>query len=244
MEKLLLINCPNEDCHKQFKMKAPAKAGVYKLECPFCHRIFSVRINEAQLGDSPSQAQQSQTTPPDFTNAAPKKYEGLANVGKPLEFTCPHCHKQPLRYTPKEIGIKSFACPLCHGKIVVEAIGETKHIELTGELQLFNGKLTLLRKLLPSKSFKLKSGSNIIGREDADMPSDISVSSDNTMSRRSINIEVTKNDKGYAFKLKVLKATNPVLVNNQPLSSGEAISLNFGDSIMLGKTKFRFEKDA
>jgi hypothetical protein len=240
MDKILLITCPNEDCHKQFKMKAPAKAGTYKLECPFCHKQFAVRINESQLGIGASQ----QPSKPDFSAAAVKKYDGLAKVNEPLEFKCPHCQKQPIRYTPKEKGTKVFACPLCQGKIAVEAAGETFIVHLSNELQLYNGKLTLLRRVLSNKSFKLKVGSNIVGREDTDQPSDISIPSDNTISRRSIDIVVTKEDKGYSFKLKVLKATNPVLLNNRPLSADESVSLNFGDSITLGKTKFRFEKDA
>lgn len=63
------------------------------------------------------------------------------------------------------------------------------------------------------------------------------------MSRRSIEILVQQSDKGYTFKLTVLNATNPVLHNNKPLMKGESVSLNFGDTILLGKTKFRFEKD-
>jgi DNA-directed RNA polymerase subunit M/transcription elongation factor TFIIS len=241
MDKMFLINCPNDGCHKQFKMKAPAKAGIFKLECPFCHKQFALRIDESQLNGDSSQKQSSQ---PDYSSAEVKKYEGLAKVNEPLEFKCPHCKKQPIRYIPKEVGIKGFACPLCHGKIAVEATGKTVIVNLTDELQLFNGKLTMLRKVLLNKSFKLKIGSNIVGREDPDSPSDISIPSDNTVSRRSIDIVVTKKDSGYVFKLKVLKATNPVLLNNKPLSANESVSLNFGDSITLGKTKFRFEKDA
>ena len=45
------------------------------------------------------------------------------------------------------------------------------------------------------------------------------------------------------FQLNVLRASNPVLINHMPVGPGESISLNFGDSIILGKTQFRFEKD-
>lgn len=63
------------------------------------------------------------------------------------------------------------------------------------------------------------------------------------MSRQSVEIDVDHHDKGYSFKLTVKNSTNPVLHNNKPLATGDSISLNFGDSIILGKTKFRFDKD-
>lgn len=64
------------------------------------------------------------------------------------------------------------------------------------------------------------------------------------MSRRSIEIRTERTDKGYTFKLTVRKSTNPVLHNSNPLMAGESVSLNFGDTITLGKTKLRFEKDS
>jgi hypothetical protein len=89
----------------------------------------------------------------------------------------------------------------------------------------------------------LSDGKNVVGRYDESKNSDIAIKNDSAMSRRSIEIDVMHSDKGYAFKLTVLSATNPVLHNNNPLMPGESISLNFGDSIILGKTKFRFDKD-
>ena len=80
-------------------------------------------------------------------------------------------------------------------------------------------------------------------RFDSDQMSDISIKNDSSMSRRSIKIDVVQSPKGFIFKLTVLKATNPVLHNNVALSTGETVSLNFGDNIVLGKTRFRFDKD-
>ena len=47
----------------------------------------------------------------------------------------------------------------------------------------------------------------------------------------------------HTVKLTVLKATNPVLHNETRLYDGESVSLNFGDVIVMGRTKFRFDKD-
>ena len=83
-----------------------------------------------------------------------------------------------------------------------------------------------------------------MGRYDENEMPDIAVKNDSTVSRRSVRIDVTHESNGFIFKLTVLNATNPVLHNSNPLAKGEAVSLNFGDTIVLGKTKFRFEKDA
>ena len=63
------------------------------------------------------------------------------------------------------------------------------------------------------------------------------------MSRRSVQVEVVCTERGYTFRLTVLNATNPVLHNDRQLKPGESVSLNFGDSITMGKTRFRFEKE-
>lgn len=91
--------------------------------------------------------------------------------------------------------------------------------------------------------FPLSIGMNTVGRADEDRPSDINIKNDPTISRRSIAIEVIlKEDKGYQFKMKVLRAANPVLHNDKPLIEGEIIYLNYGDSIKLGRTTLRFNK--
>lgn len=110
------------------------------------------------------------------------------------------------------------------------------------EINSTTGKLQLLRKGWLNRDFPLSVGKNVIGRYDEDAPTDIAIKDDSGMSRRSVEIEVFQTPRGYSFRLKVLKCTNPVLHNNKPLLEGEAVSLNFGDSIILGKTQFRFVK--
>lgn len=88
-------------------------------------------------------------------------------------------------------------------------------------------------------SYVLSKGSNTIGREDAEEPSDIQLK-DSYVSRRSINIEVLDSGTGYLFKLTVIKATNPVYINGQEHDEGTSIYLNDGDTIHLGSKKLRF----
>jgi phage FluMu protein Com len=83
---------------------------------------------------------------------------------------------------------------------------------------------------------KLKFGENTIGRVDVTQPSDIMIPNDDTISRRSIAIDVEKNGLTYCYTLKVMKATNMVFVKNTPVTIGNKIRLNIGDSIRLGMT--------
>lgn len=107
------------------------------------------------------------------------------------------------------------------------------------------GKLTLVRfhGLLGKKTYRLHLGQNTIGRYDPNLSCDIEIKNDNYMSRRSVVIDVIQTEKGYLFKMTVLNAANPVLLNNKPLVVGECPYLNYGDSITLGNTTFNFEKE-
>ena len=108
---------------------------------------------------------------------------------------------------------------------------------------LTRGKLVLLRRGWLNKDYPLSPGSCVIGRYDEDEVSDIAIKNDSTVSRRSVKIEVNYTSSGNTFKLTVLKSTNPVLLNGNALAKGEAVSLNFGDIITMGKTRFRFDRD-
>ena len=90
-----------------------------------------------------------------------------------------------------------------------------------------------------NKRFELRNGHNIIGRAG----SDLNFPKDPTMSRRSVDIEVVQNEIGYVFRFAVLSAANPVLHNAMEMHVGDKIALNYGDSIKLGNTLFRFEKE-
>ncbi|MDE6317599.1 MAG: FHA domain-containing protein, partial [Muribaculaceae bacterium] len=156
-------------------------------------------------------------------------------------FGCGYVHTE----YPPQIGKNIFICPRCKGRTTYEARDKTIVIS-PKEYQGFRGKLIMVRQLWSNKEFKLYPGSNVVGRYDSDPRgnSDIAITDDPSMSRRSIDIRVEYDDlRGYVFELNVLRATNPVLVNHEPKMPGDSFALNFGDSIILGKTLFRFEKD-
>ena len=245
---ILIFKCLNPDCGKMVKLRRPQKSGIYPVTCPHCKTqkklnlkgldAFLSENNDAELSGNSTESSIDNSNKP----VVILKDDFICD--EVYKFMCPHCGKQELGINSHSPGHKEFACPLCKGKIAADVRAKTHVIDTDGDsIQLIKGKLTLLRKGWLNKDYSLGLGSHTIGRFDSDQLSDISIKNDSSMSRRSIKIDVVQSPKGFIFKLTVLKATNPVLHNNVALSCGETVSLNFGDSIILGKTKFRFDKD-
>lgn len=245
----MAFKCLNPDCGKVIKINRPAKSGVYNVTCPHCgiRKQLNIKGMDAIAKETDSAAGKAVST------SAPSVPDNSANEIKEMtddfivdvtyQLLCPHCRKQKIGFVTNKPGHRTIACPMCKGKIGIDVRKKTEVILITDQLQMFKGKLTLLRKGWLNKDYRLREGKNVIGRYDESDMSDISIKNDSSMSRRSIEIEVRRTEKGYMFKLTVLKATNPVLHNSNPLMPGESVSLNFGDSIVLGKTKFRFDKE-
>lgn len=104
--------------------------------------------------------------------------------------------------------------------------------------------LYLVRKKLlgfATEKYRLTGSKTIIGRADEDEPSDIALSGDDTISRRSICIEVKADEYGFDYILKVLNASNPVRVNGKIIKLGEKIYLDLGDIITIGHTNLKFD---
>lgn len=93
---------------------------------------------------------------------------------------------------------------------------------------------------LVAERYKLSEGKTIIGRYDDDEPSDISLTGDDTISRRSISIDIVADDYGFDYILKVLNASNPVKVNGKQIRIGEKTYLDLGDIITIGHTNLKF----
>lgn len=234
----------NPQCGQLIKFRRPEKAGVYNVQCPHCGATRKMKLPGSDGG--PSQPQEPEKPKiPDNSGKDRIQHPKDLLIDETHEFICPHCNEQEISLSPtvKDIGQKEVTCPYCKGKIGVYIKKPTIIIDKAVlSIPVTRGKLVLLRKFT-KKEYPLEDGANVVGRYDeSDMP-DIAVKNDNTVSRRSIRIDVNHTEAGNTFKLTVQKATNPVLYNNQPLEIGESIYLNFGDTIILGKTKFRFEKD-
>lgn len=94
---------------------------------------------------------------------------------------------------------------------------------------------------LKNQRFQLCEGTTTIGRYDEDDTSDIMIRGDDTMSRKSVAIIIEEEDGVFEYKLKVLNALNKVKVNDQRVKEGAEVYLDFGDIIMLGNSKFKFD---
>lgn len=160
---------------------------------------------------------------------------------------CPEC-KTAANRTMEQLGTRSRTCPKCQSvtyyKVVAAPAPEqpatkkdTQRLKLQG---LPAAELTW-GGLFRSKSYRLPAGITTLGREDSEKPSDVAIS-DAYVSRQSAKIEVTEAQGGFNYKFTVDNATNPVLVNGKELPPGNAIYLNFGDTITMGRTRLTFKK--
>lgn len=233
--EVLVLRCQNKECARQIKIKRPAKSGIYPIACPHCSAKMRVRIPGMDAAAAPA------ADSPDNSKAEPIAFSDTFIVNERYEVECPHCHSHKISFQSKVPGDKAFACPRCKGPLKAFVKHKTKP-HASDSVQFIRGKLVLLRKYLLNKEFPLREGRNIIGREDASAPSDISIKGDKTMSRRSVQIDMNTTENGYTFKLTVIKAANPVIHNGSVLMNGESVSLNFGDTIVMGTTKFRFDR--
>lgn len=94
---------------------------------------------------------------------------------------------------------------------------------------------------LRTTCFQLSEGVTVVGRYDEEEPSDISITGDDTISRRSVAIVIGNSRGRLECKLKVLNATNRVLVNGKEILVSSEVFLNCGDIIKLGHSKFKFD---
>ena len=230
------LTCKQEGCGKKFRILLPKKPGTYQVKCPEGH------INYIKF------------VPKEIRTEQDEKSTGGESVQENI-VVCPwECGTKFKFKVTSGDGVKNCNCPHCNGSIEIN-VKEGKIVSVERKStpyihhseQTSKGKLTLIRfkgifNKLGSKSYPLHLGENTIGRYDEDLRCDIEIHNDAYASRRSVVIEVLEKDNGFLYRMSVLKAANPVMHNNKPLTVGEVVYLNYGDSIQLGNTKFNFEK--
>lgn len=236
------VICPN--CNKTEIPVRPEKTGKGAIKCPHCKGTMVLNIKDHNAANS---SPANEASNPNGSNGnASKPPIDLGDdfyINQSYSVVCPHCKEENLTISQDNPGQGAVVCSKCKGRVLFTTRKPTETIVKSELIQRFRGKLILLRRGWLNKDYQLKDGKNVVGRFDESMVSDIAIKGDSSMSRQSVEIEVDHHDKGYSFKLTVINSTNPVLHNNKPLAVGDSISLNFGDSIILGKTKFRFDKD-
>ncbi len=167
-----------------------------------------------------------------------------AEIGKFYSFKCPNCHSSFVSRTMNE-EVVNIKCPECdtyicfssRGKEGVPANRRTRII-VENAFSTQEGVL-VWHENGQKMSRVLSPGEITIGRADTYEPSDVSIE-DNTASRRSVKIVVTKGEQSakYNFRLTVLRTTNPIYVNNNALYADSSIYLNYGDNFKVGETVF------
>ncbi len=240
---ILVFRCLDPECGKPIKLHRPAKSGIYPVTCPHCNVQKKVKLKGLDAFGDADVTATSATSPNDNSSKEVITLSDDFLVGETYKFMCPHCGSQEMGLNSQKAGRKEFQCPACKGRIAANVREKTNVLSFDETNPLIKGKLVLLRRGWLNKNYPLGPGSHTVGRHDESEMSDISIKNDSSISRRSIKIDVNHTAKGFTFKMTVLKSTNPVYHNELPLSIGESVSLNFGDTIVLGKTKFRFDKD-
>lgn len=255
------INITCKKCGHLLKVTNPGHSGVFQVECPKCQHHIQLQLKAKPLLMDASSSAEGKTRVPLLTDITPVK-DGTAFAVKPAvkanetyAFKCPTCGKPVLFKLPKE-GVQGVKCRKCNTQFFVKGIGNkttppkkeasdkkntpTAATQRHRKMMLSPGMLTW-GNIFHRKNYMLNEGSYVLGRKDESVHSDLEFK-DDTMSRRSVIIDVTRNEKGYFFKLTVKRASNPVFHNNRPLAENEIVYLNYGDAIQLGRTVINFKQ--
>ena len=109
-------------------------------------------------------------------------------VGIKDSIECPICNKAS-DYMPEKQGLTKFKCSKCQGfflaKVEPQVTTQVKRGKPT------QGRISIMRRWWFPKDFPLHNGVNTIGRADDEIVSDIAIENDDSISRRSIAIEVS-----------------------------------------------------
>jgi len=169
-----------------------------------------------------------------------------------VKLICPQCKTLLSFETAPDIGNKLIVCPKCRfkatmgvylsgsagtgGQGIIEDTMPTKQVNVNAAV---SGCLRLQRT---GRMFPLKSGINVIGRIARSGNADIQLCEDEYMSRRHIEIHVIQTATGWEHRLVEINSKNEVLMNGSPLPRGETVVLQFGDTLVLGKTDVLFDQ--
>ena len=166
---------------------------------------------------------------------------------------CPHCHVG-LKVDEGKIplDITSFKCPKCKQLIPVSLLSQKKgdrtsesETVLIQPLRMTTGHLSVIANDdTPEQTFPLQEGSYTIGRKSNASNATIGiVTTDKSMSREHIRIEVKKDAKGgYKHYLSDNNSKNHTLYNSNYLEDGEIVVLKNNDEIIIGHTVLRFNE--
>lgn len=239
---LLTYPCPK--CNQKVRVKAPQKAGIYKITCPHCQYKANLKLPGL---DTLGQAQANNPQAPSAPTPPPSPMQRQRPV-PPQMPPRPAGNVKPPQMPPQMPA--SQGINVCNAAPANEAapqktfvVNNPKMPKAAGpDLPLGPAKLERLGKMF-NDSYPLRPGIITIGRYDNAVQSDIAIKGDTFMSRRSVSIEMRCiGIEGFTYCLRVLSSTNPVLINGRSVPVGTEVFLNFGDTFVMGRTRFRLDK--
>lgn len=244
--RILKLKCPNPECGADIRGPHPEKAGVFKISCPKCKKQLQMAVG----GDSLEKVTLTEIniTAPGI-NVGSKQVKAITLdddffINETYNVKCPHCSNATIELRSPKAGKAKKTCPACGNMVIMEFKSHTYIPQYTDD---GTPKLKVSYKVkgflhTRKLEFPLTDGVYVIGRKDPQVVCEIPVDSDPTMSRRSVEITAMRLPSGYNYRLRVMKATNPVMLNGAPLDIGAIVSLREGDRFVLGKTEFKVEK--
>lgn len=172
-----------------------------------------------------------------------------------LDIQCPNCSSILSVPQVPDMERKFVTCPACKQrsrfrdfKVVDKDVSDGgTQVGLPEELKLEN---TVIGQIVddqnPGHPYKLKEGSNVIGRQATTSKADmqfVAPQGDNRISREHLLIEVSNvKGKGFVHNISLYKEkVNETSVNGSPLLYPEKITLKDGDKIQLPGKILRFE---
>jgi len=172
-----------------------------------------------------------------------------------ISIKCPHC-KVGLKIDESRIpqGIESFKCPKCKNNIPLSWLEQHSSADTNEDTIVTNakpagsgiGRLTVpASEYTPFQVYQLKEGACVIGRKAKASTADLCIqTSDKSMSRSHLRIEVKKNPKGngYFHFLSDNNSKNHTLYNGKTLEEGDIVILKDNDEIVMGRTIVRFNE--
>lgn len=230
MDTKVVIDVVCVHCGSTIHMQKKKMQEQCKLVCPGCkhplHILFNI-TNDPQTYSFLSIAQESH-----------KKEDEAKQEESQIDSEAQKAKKDKTVYKKDKHKARSFDDEIPgEDEFEEDNHRKKKHPKLRESLFLTRKKLFGLI----AERYKLSEGKTIIGRDDDDEPSDISLTGDDTISRRSISIDIVPDDYGFDYILKVLNASNPVRVNGKQIRVGEKTYLDLGDVITIGHTNLKFD---
>jgi len=166
---------------------------------------------------------------------------------------CPKCGSKKKIKVNEELAGKriSFVCKTegCHEKIMVKIPSVSSSQGSRKTVVLSTGTKNAMASLIhidedgnDVKTYKIKKGTNIIGRHSSSPKANIAIEAeDRFMSRTHCTITTASLSNSIHFIIKDYQSKNDTYINGHILGENEEIYLQNDDIIQLGKTKLKIQ---